>query len=101
MKNRFLIGEVSEYLGVSRDTLRYYDKDNILKPSIIGKNGYRYYTIEDIIKLSYVIAFREINISIKEIKDIINNCTLEQLKKVLQDKESDIDNKMLVTLNMI
>ena len=51
MKNRFLIGEVSEYLGVSRDTLRYYDKDNILKPSIIGKNGYRYYTIEDIIKL--------------------------------------------------
>ena len=50
MKNRFLIGEVSEYLGVSRDTLRYYDKDNILKPSIIGKNGYRYYTIEDIIK---------------------------------------------------
>ena len=95
MKNRFLIGEVSEYLGVSRDTLRYYDKDNILKPSIIGKNGYRYYTIEDIIKLSYVIAFREINISIKEIKDIINNCTLEQLKKVLQDKESGIDNKIL------
>ena len=95
MKNRFLIGEVSEYLGVSRDTLRYYDKDNILKPSIIGKNGYRYYTIEDIIKLSYVIAFREINISIKEIKDIINNCTLEQLKKVLQDKESDIYNKIL------
>ena len=37
MKNRFLIGEVSEYLGVSRDTLRYYDKDNILKPSIIEK----------------------------------------------------------------
>ena len=95
MQNRFLIGEVAEYLGVSRDTLRYYDKDSILKPSIIGKNGYRYYTVEDIIKLSYVIAFREINISIKEIKDIINNCNLEELKRVLEYKELEIDNKIL------
>ena len=43
MKNRFLIGEVSEYLGVSRDTLRYYEKDGLIGPVKRTDNGYRNY----------------------------------------------------------
>ena len=40
-KQRYLIGDVANLMGISRDTLRYYEKRGILS-SEKGDNGYRY-----------------------------------------------------------
>ena len=45
---KYNISKASELLGVSPQTLRNWDKNNILKPSIVMDNGYRYYTEKDI-----------------------------------------------------
>ena len=42
-KAKYLIGDVANLMGLSRDTLRYYEKRGILS-SQRGDNGYRYYT---------------------------------------------------------
>lgn len=43
MKRReYLIGDMSEIVGISRDTLRFYEKKGIIK-SRKKENGYRYY----------------------------------------------------------
>ena len=40
----YKIGELSKALKVSVKTLRYYEKEGLLKPSYIDKDsGYRYY----------------------------------------------------------
>ncbi|KXG76215.1 Multidrug-efflux transporter 1 regulator [Thermotalea metallivorans] len=40
----YSIGEFAELIGVTQQTLRNWDKVGKLKPSHIGKSGYRYYS---------------------------------------------------------
>lgn len=41
------ISEMAKICRVSRQTLIYYDKNNIFKPMYTDKNGYRLYSISD------------------------------------------------------
>ena len=43
---------VSKKLGVTAQTLRNWDKQGKLKPAYIGSNGYRYYSIDDILSFT-------------------------------------------------
>lgn len=36
------VKEVSQLSGVSVRTLHYYDEIDLLKPSVVAENGYRY-----------------------------------------------------------
>ena len=44
----FSIGQVSKMFNMSHDTLRYYDKIGLVKPSIRKENGYRYYSMKEL-----------------------------------------------------
>lgn len=46
-EKKYRIREMADILGVSTDTLRFYEKKQVMKPEK-GENGYRYYTKEDI-----------------------------------------------------
>ena len=45
-ENYFSIGEFAGLFGVSKQTLFYYERNNILMPALIEENGYRYYALE-------------------------------------------------------
>lgn len=48
-KNNILsIGKVSKLLNISRDTLRYFEQENIVVPKKNAENNYRYYDDWDI-----------------------------------------------------
>lgn len=52
MKEYLTIGEVSKMKGVGIKSLRYYDRLGILKPAYINPDtGYRYYSIEQMLKI--------------------------------------------------
>ena len=38
----YSIGELAELAGVSARTLRYYDREGLLKPSCVNEAGYRF-----------------------------------------------------------
>lgn len=65
-QKEYLIGEVSEIAGISRDTLRFYEKKGILSPRK-KDNGYRYYTEEDIFNLVWILYNRKSNFSLEEL----------------------------------
>ena len=46
----YLIGDVAQMVGLSRDALRFYEKKGIIK-SRKKENGYRYYLEEDILRM--------------------------------------------------
>ena len=50
-KIAYSVGEMAEYFGISRDTLRLYDKMGILSPMKNENNGYRVYSRVDFICL--------------------------------------------------
>lgn len=85
MKQReYLIGDMSEIVGISRDTLRFYEKKGIIKARK-RENGYRYYLEEDIFRLMFILYKRKMNDSLEEIEGYIKGeNSVEYMKKHLQ-----------------
>lgn len=78
------IHEVANLTGVTTRTLRYYDKIDLLKPSIVTETRYRLYTRDDLGRLQEILFFREIGFALKEIKSLLNAPNynrMEALKK--------------------
>ena len=96
---KYNISKASELLGVSPQTLRNWDKNNTLKPSIVMKNGYRYYTEKDISdflgnkytfeKLEKTKVFRDplygnITVEYKLLWDLIDTREVQRLRRIRQ-----------------
>lgn len=63
--------DVEERLGLTKYTLRYYEKEGIIHPEK-DDNGYRNYSDEDIQILHLVKFLRNLEISMDDIKGILN-----------------------------
>ena len=62
------IGEFSKICKVSTKTLRYYAEIGLILPSEINpENGYRYYSIEQLETMLFIIRLKSYNFSLEEI----------------------------------
>ena len=66
------VKEVSQLSGVSVRTLHYYDEIDLLKPSVVAENGYRYYNRDAVVRLQEILLYRELDFPLKKIKEINN-----------------------------
>ncbi|KHL97038.1 hypothetical protein QW71_03770 [Paenibacillus sp. IHB B 3415] len=62
------ISEVSQLLGLSTETIRFYEQQNIVNPLRKMNNTYRNYEVWDIFDLMECIRYRNMNFSMKEIE---------------------------------
>lgn len=90
----FTIGQVTKMYDISHDTLRYYDKINLLKPSIKKENGYRYYTIREIELLEIILIAKQLEIPIKDIKVIIDKEDIKEYEKLFERHEKFLEEKI-------
>ena len=67
------VKDVSEMTGVSIRTLRYYDEIGLLKPAGYTESGYRLYDDRALEELQQIMFFRELEIPLTDIKNIMEN----------------------------
>ena len=79
----FTVKQLSTLAGVTPRTLHHYDEIGLLKPSRIGENGYRYYGEEALLKLQQILFYRELDISLDEIKKIMGRRDFDVLGAIL------------------
>ena len=77
------VKEISDFTGISVRTLHYYDEIGLLKPTAKSEAGYRLYDDKALETLQQILFFREFDISLKEIKAVIENPALEK-NQILQ-----------------
>ena len=100
------VHEVSKLAGVSIRTLQYYDKIGLLHPTGYTEAGYRLYDDTDLERLQHILMFRELEFSLKDIKEIINSPgfdrekALDQQIELLKLKREHIDNLMDLALGI-
>lgn len=94
MNNKWRIGDIAKAFHISADTLRYYEKEGLLPVHKDRQNGYRYYQYDDIIQLMDVIFYRSLNLPIKDIHKIVTSMGICEIKKVLEQNESVVDEKL-------
>lgn len=64
---RYSIHEFSRRSGISTDTLRFYEKKHLLKPTRNEQNNYRYYTDYDLLELQNIYFMRSFSTSLNDI----------------------------------
>jgi MerR family transcriptional regulator, thiopeptide resistance regulator len=69
----YTVKQVSELTGVSIRTLHYYDEINLLNPSKVGANGYRYYDEAALLRLQQILFYREVGLELEQIKAILDS----------------------------
>lgn len=69
----YSIRQLADIAGVSTRTLRYYDERGLLKPNRVNEQGCRYYEQEQVDLLQQILFYRERNLGLDVIKEIINN----------------------------
>lgn len=60
------ISEAAKLLGISTDTIRYYEKEGVIYPKRISQNNYRDLDNKDVISLLACLYNRKIGYSMKE-----------------------------------
>ncbi|MBB1293045.1 MAG: MerR family Zn(II)-responsive transcriptional regulator of zntA [Pseudoalteromonas rhizosphaerae] len=65
------IGEFASQLGVSTDTLRYYEKHALLTPSARTQAGYRDYSQTDLKQMMFILRAKNVGFSLAEIKELL------------------------------
>lgn len=90
------VKEVSKLAGVSRRTLQYYDEIGLLPPSAVKESGYRQYDDEALSRLWSILFYKEIGLSLEEIRLLLDNpvetkkAFMRQHKQLLLEKQAQL-----------
>lgn len=64
-------GEFAKMAHISVRTIRFYDKQNILKPSYVNEYGARFYSDEDFVRLQQILLLKYLGFSLEDIRSIV------------------------------
>lgn len=87
-------GEFAKKANVTIRTIRYYDKQGILKPSQLSDAGYRLYTDEDFGRLQKILSLKYLGFSLDEIVAMTINDEVEDISHSLNMQKELIQKKI-------
>lgn len=90
MKKYYSIGEVADLLGISTQTLRYYNKIGVVKPAFVNENtGYRQYSYDQIQYIERIKYLQGLGLELTDIREALLHNNPEDLvqKLVLQNRK--------------
>ena len=80
---------------MTTETLRHYDRIGLCHPSKVDDwTGYRYYSAQDIVRLNTIALLKNMDLSLDEIKKILEINDFNQIVSFLNDAEKNVDQKI-------
>ncbi|MDN3678924.1 Zn(2+)-responsive transcriptional regulator [Vibrio tapetis subsp. quintayensis] len=67
----FQIGELAKRCGVSTDTLRFYEKNELIQPAGRSESGYRLYDEENQRQVMFILKSKSLGLSLDEIRELL------------------------------
>lgn len=82
------IKDFAEFTGVSVRTLHYYDEIGLLTPANVDRHtGYRYYDETSLLRMQEILFYRELDFSLKSIREILSSPDYDKEKALRQQKK--------------
>lgn len=97
----YTTGEFARKAGVSVRTVRYYDKQGILKPSHVSESGYRLYTDGDFARLQKILTLKYLGFSLEEIQEISMNDSDQDFVRRSLELQLDLVRKKIESLHTV
>lgn len=95
MEKFFTISQTAQIVNMTAETLRHYDRIGLIKPCKTDKwTRYRYYSEREIVLLNTISALRCMDLSLNDIKEILEVNDFEKIIDFLKQAEKSADNKI-------
>lgn len=93
------IGQVARETGLSIDTIRFYEKQGLLRPSPRTEGGFRVFGTGDIETLKFIRKAQELGFSLSEIRELLilradHVPACSHVKELLNQKLSAVEQKI-------
>lgn len=93
------IGEAAEALGVSTDTLRYYERSGLLPKTPRAANGYRYYDRNALRRVRFIRHAQQVGFTLEEAHALMrlrgNACACcQDVRGVALTKRAELEHKI-------
>ncbi|PSB06862.1 heavy metal-responsive transcriptional regulator [Pleurocapsa sp. CCALA 161] len=101
----WLIGKLSDRVGVSAHTIRYYERLELLKPPKRTESQYRIYGKQDEERLRFIHKAKKFGLSLDEIKQLIAISTkgmppCASLKTMVKQHLDDLDRQIAEMISL-
>lgn len=94
----FTISEFAKLRNKNINSLRYYEKKGILKPSVVDEEtGYRYYSLKQLSELEAVTLCIHLGISLKELEQFREPDGSFQLRRILECGRETLNERLMET----
>ena len=99
MDNLFTIGKLAREAGVNLQTVRYYERRELLLPVGRKESGYRLYDEEALRRLKFIRHAKELGFTLKEISELLdlridNISDCERAKRSAEVKLNGVEKKI-------
>lgn len=94
MRTLITIGELADMMQTSTSSIRYYEKEGLIKPNTVTDNGYRLYDIHEVDRLETILYLRDLDISINQLKLMLDGYQIDDYLDVLRSSLHSLDQEI-------
>ncbi|WP_135081194.1 MerR family transcriptional regulator [Terasakiella sp. SH-1] len=91
------ISQFARQFGLSRSTLLYYERIDLLKPASLNAKGYRLYGDEQIRQMEKISLYRQAGLSLEAIQSLLKDDQQSQLRDCIETQLATL-NKQIAAL---
>lgn len=95
----YKIGQVARRADIDKETVRYYEKRNLIPEPDRRRSGYRIFTQRHIDQIRFIKRAQELGFTLSEIKELLKlrmdeDTTCSEIKSEAQEKYKDVQEKI-------
>ncbi len=99
------VGQLAKEANVNIETVRYYERRELLPEPRRRESGYREYSPEDVFRIKFIKRAQELGFTLKEISELLalwvdSKTKCARVKKQAEAKISGIEEKILLLKKM-
>ncbi|MFU0447984.1 Zn(2+)-responsive transcriptional regulator [Pseudocitrobacter faecalis] len=96
----YRIGELAKLAGVTPDTIRYYEKQQMMDHEVRTEGGFRLYTGNDLQRLKFIRYARQLGFTLEAIRELLSirvdpeHHTCQDSKSIVQARLREVESRI-------
>ncbi|MBU6080491.1 MULTISPECIES: Hg(II)-responsive transcriptional regulator [Allobacillus] len=95
----YRISEFADKCGVNKETIRYYERKNLLQDPLRTKAGYRIYSDDDVKRVGFIKRIQELGFSLSEIYKLLGVVDKDEVRcqdmfEFVSKKQEDVQKQI-------
>ena len=93
----YRIGELAKMAEVTPDTIRYYEKQQMMEHEVRTEGGFRLYTESDLQRLKFIRYARQLGFTLESIRELLSiridpeHHTCQESKGIVQERLKEVE----------